>query len=182
MHSDRKRWNEKYRTGRLPEGLNISLLMLQDRLTRGRALDVAAGTGENAALLALAGWHVVACDISDEAVRRTRARAEELRTRVQIVQADACFLPFRGPFDLIVCTYFVERAITRELAALLRTGGTLFFQSYTTEHLKYGSALRREFLLEPGELRRMFPLQEVLYREEDDGRRATALLVARKLG
>ncbi len=180
MHPDRERWNDKHRRGIHHENPNVALIMHQGRLSRGRALDVACGTGDNASVLALAGWDVVGCDISDEGIRRARRRSEELKARVRLVQGDACRLPFRGPFDLVVCTFFVERRIAPRLVSLLRPGGTLLFQSFTTGQLRYAPDFRRDFCLEPGELKRMFPLEEILFREEDDGRSATALLIARR--
>src|SRR2546428_10916819 len=97
MKADRERWNAKFRKGghELP---SIPLIMHQGRLTRGRALDVAGGVGENAAILALAGWTVTMVDLSDEAVRRAKARARRLRADGRIVQGDARPLPLPGPF------------------------------------------------------------------------------------
>jgi SAM-dependent methyltransferase len=123
---------------------------------------------------------VTGCDISDEAVARAKRRASELKADVRLVQADAARLPFRGPFDLVVCTFFFDRAVLAGLVRLVRPGGALFLQSFTTDHLRHAPGFRREFCLEPGELRRMLPVEEILYREEDDGRSATALLIARR--
>src|SRR5262252_7813338 len=125
MNRDRARWNEKYRQAghELP---SIPLIMYQGRLTKGRALDLAGGQGENAAILALAGWTVTLADLSDAAVARAAARARALKATVHVVQADALRLPFRGPFDTIVVTKFLERSIAPELVRLLAPGGTLF--------------------------------------------------------
>src|SRR5438552_11840583 len=115
MNPDRARWNEKHRKGgqHLP---SIPLLLYQGRPKKGRLLDVAGGRGENAAILALAGWQVTTADLSDEAVRLARRRARELKADVHVVQADALRLPFRGPFDTIVVARFIERSIAGELA------------------------------------------------------------------
>src|SRR5262245_38823078 len=108
MNPDRARWNRKHRKGghTLP---SIPLLLYQGRLKKGRALDVAGGRGENAAILALAGWQVTCTDLSDEAIALARTRARELKADVRIVQADALRLPFRGPFATIVVTRLLER-------------------------------------------------------------------------
>jgi tellurite methyltransferase len=180
MHPERLRWNDKYRAGVEHETPNVSLIMYQGRLSRGRALDVAGGPGGNAAVLALAGWDVTACDLSDEAVRRAQSRARALRAPVRVVQADALRLPFRGPFDLIVCAYFHEPAIAPRLVALLRPGGTLFYETFSTAELKHSPNFRRSFCADPEDLRRLFPLEEVLCRETDDGRGATTLFIGRK--
>lgn len=166
MNPDRARWNEKHaaRSHELP---SIPLLMYQNRLSRGRALDLAGGVGENAAVLSLAGWRVVACDLSDVAVARAKARAVELKTRVDLVHADALRLPFRGPFDLIVTSRFLERAIAPELVGLLAPGGTLFAEQTMDGAYKIG----------PGEFPRLFPALETVLLKEEDGR---AVYIGRK--
>jgi SAM-dependent methyltransferase len=152
---ERVRWNEKHRnrTHDLP---SIPLLMYQGRLTKGRALDIAGGLGETAAVLALTGWKVTFLDLSDVAVVRARSRAAELKADVRIVQADARWLPFRGPFETIVVSNFLERRIVGELVGLLTPGGTIFCEQPM-------SGIRDEYCVKPGEFARLFaPLDVVL--------------------
>ncbi len=161
MNPDRERWNEKHRKGghTLP---SIPLLLYQGRLAKGRLLDVAGGRGENAAILALAGWRVTTLDLSDEAVRLARSRARELKADVRIVQADALRLPFRGPFDTIVMTRFLERSIAGELAGLLAPGGTLFCEQSL-------EGISPQYCVRAGELASLYPSLEPLLdvRHED---------------
>jgi len=159
--SDRERWNRKY--GELGPGApSVALLLYQGRLTRGRALDVAGGPGENAAILALAGWQVTVFDLSDVAVRRARIRVRELRAEALVVQADALHLPFRGPFETIVVTRFLERAIARELSGLLARGGTIFCEQPTR-------GIRDDYCVKPGEFPALFPdLETVLEATQGD--------------
>ncbi len=182
MHPDRERWNAKHGAGRGGHGANVRLIMYRDRLAPGRALDVAAGSGENAAILALAGWKVVASDLSDAAMARARARARELRADLALVQADATLLPFRpGSFDTVVCTYFLDRGAARRLPVLLKPGGTLFFMTHRLGHRKYIPELPPEYCLESGEVASLFPgLKPLLHREEDDGQEDYGLLIGRK--
>ncbi len=176
--NDRERWNRKYREGVRHDNPNVRLIMYQDRLARGRALDVAGGLGENAAILALAGWKTVLAEISDEAVRRARRRAEELKADVEVVQADARALPFGAEFDTVACTYYLDRSV--DLRRFLKPGGTLFFETFTVADLRYAPDLPREYCLESGEMKRLYSDLEVLhYAEEDDGRKAFATLIAR---
>jgi SAM-dependent methyltransferase len=171
MNPDRERWNEKHRAGG-HESPSIPLILYQGRLARGRALDVAGGRGENAAVLALAGWRVTLVDLSDEAVRRARARARELRADVHVVQGDALRLPFRGPFETIVVTRYLERAIAPELVRLLPPGGTLFGE----QPMK---GLPEPYRIRPGEFPRLFAGLETLLLEEDGDR---AVFIGRKRG
>lgn len=159
MNPDRARWNEKHKAGghELP---SIPLLRYQGRLARGRALDLAGGLGENAAVLALAGWRVVMADLSDIALGRAARRARELKADVRFALADALRLPFRGPFDLIVCARFLERAIAPELVRLLAPGGTLYGEQ----------SLSGSFAIGPGEFPRLFPALRTLVLDEDGGR------------
>ena len=152
---ERERWNRKYRE-KSSCAPSVPLLLYQHHLTRGRALDLAGGTGENAAILALAGWKVTLVDLSDEAVRRARDRARALHVEIAILQADALRLPLRGPFETIVVTRYVERSIAPVLAALLAPGGTIFCEQPS-------SGIRKDFVVEPGQFPRIFAdLESVL--------------------
>jgi len=162
MNPDRARWNEKYRKAghELP---SIPLIMYQGRLTRGRALDLAGGLGENAAILALAGWAVTMAEISDAAVARAAARASELKAAVRIIQADALRLPFRGPFDTIVVTKFLERSIAGERVGLLAPGGTLFCEQPVT-------GIAEAYCVKRGEFARLYGALEVVLDTVDGDR------------
>jgi SAM-dependent methyltransferase len=155
VNPERARWNEKHR-GRGRPTPSIPLLMYLGRLSRGRALDLAGGAGENAAILALAGWTVTLLELSEVALAKARLRARELRADVQFLQADALHLPLRGPFETIVVARFLERSIAGELVTLLAPGGTLFLQQPM-------AGIREAFCVKPGELSRLFaPLEGVL--------------------
>ena len=158
MNSDRARWNEKYRAGG-PDKPSISLLTYQRRLTRGKALDLAGGCGENGAILAMAGWEVTLADVSEEALARARRRARELRTDVQLVQADALRLPLKGPFDTIVVVNYLERTIAKSLIDLLAPGGTIYAETYV-------KGLPDPYLIKQGEFARLYAGLEVLLDEQ----------------
>jgi tellurite methyltransferase len=162
MNPERARWNEKHRKGghSMP---SIPLLLYQGRLKRGRALDLAGGRGENAAILALAGWDVTLADLSDEAIRLARARARELKADVHLVQADALRLPLRGPFDTIVVARFIERSIAGELTRLLAPGGTIFCEQPM-------EGIAENYCVKPGELAGLFGSLEVVLDAVDGDR------------
>lgn len=162
MNPERARWNEKHQKGG-PTLPSIPLLLYQGRLKKGRALDLAGGRGENAAILALAGWQVTHTDLSDEAVRLARRRAGELKADVRFVQADALRLPFRGPFDTIVVTRFLERSIAGELSRLLAPGGTIFCEQPM-------EGLAEAYCVKPGELARLYASLEAVLDTVDGDR------------
>lgn len=153
----------------------------------GRALDVAMGSGRNALFLARLGFQVVGIDISTEAVALCRQRAREQGLAVDAVLADLERFPLpREAFDLIINFYYLQRNLAPPMVAALRPGGILVFETYTLGQLQLGYGPRNaDFLLRPGELRRMFQgLEELYYREGviDEGRgpKAVASLIGRK--
>jgi SAM-dependent methyltransferase len=154
--TDRDRWNGKHRAGG-PERPSEALARQLPLLARGRALDLAGGTGANAEFLARAGFRVTLLDLSDEAVRRARGRG------FAIVQGDALRLPFRGPFETIVVVKYLERSIAPDLVRLLAPGVTLYAEQPT-------AGLPDAYLVRPGEFPRLFRDLECLVHEEDDRR------------
>jgi tellurite methyltransferase len=169
MNPERTRWNEKYTKGR-KELPSIPLLMYQGRLTRGRALNIAGGQGESAVVLALAGWTVTMADLSDVAVDRARRRSRELKADVRVVQADAQRLPFKGPFETIVITRFLDRSISDDVVRLLAPGGTLLCEQLTT-------GISPQYCVQPGEFRQLYPSLEVVLDVVDGDR---AVYIGRK--
>jgi SAM-dependent methyltransferase len=177
--------------------------VLADRLAPaapGRALDVACGSGREACYLALAGFDVIALDILPDALERARALAGSAVDAARDltpssppaapgwVRADAeQSWPFRdGALDLVVCFRFLWRPLFSRLAAALRPGGALLYQTFTREQARRGRPIRPDFLLEPGELARSFEglgLRTVRYREDDpEGGPALASLWAVREG
>jgi len=123
-----------------------------------RALDLAAGGGRHARLLAALGYRVVALDFSLVALRRLAAAEPAVRA----LCADATRLPLgRESFDLIVQTCFLERAILPALAASLAGGGTLVLETFLVDQFERSGHPRREFCLERGELVRLCAAPEV---------------------
>ncbi len=166
---DRTRWNERYRTGYGPRRVNARLAHYLHLLKRGRALDLACGVGQNAALLS--EWIVILVDLADEALEQARG----LR-----VQADAGALPFPPhTFDTIINTHFFDPRVN--FRELLTTGGTLFFETFTQADIKYRPDLEpahRFDLSRVPELLRGFDI--LVQKETDDGDRVFATIVARK--
>lgn len=152
-------------------------------LPRGSLVcDVAGGAGRHAAALAQQGHRVALIDFAESAVRAAMRRSRAIFG----VVGDAAALPFRAAvFDGVVVTNFLDRDLIPAFIALLRPGGHLVYETYTTEHVALVAAgLSRaprsaRYLLHPGELRGLVtPLTVVAYREGDiedaAGRRACA--------
>ncbi|MBK8229436.1 MAG: class I SAM-dependent methyltransferase [Candidatus Eisenbacteria bacterium] len=65
-----------------------------------RSLDLCCGTGRHAAALVRRGWRTTACDLSPAMTVLTRAKSN----RIRVARADLRALPFRGPYDLVLCS------------------------------------------------------------------------------
>jgi len=140
--------------------------------THGQALDLACGLGGNALWLAKRGLSVEAWDCSPVALEKLQRTASEqnLSISTHVVDLDDKLLPVAA-FDLIVVSGFLSRVLCPAIAAALRPGGLLAYQTYTqaqpATNLKGPS--NPKFLLAPGELLELFSnLSPCVYREESN--------------
>jgi 2-polyprenyl-3-methyl-5-hydroxy-6-metoxy-1,4-benzoquinol methylase len=154
----------------------------------GTALDLAAGLGANARLLARHGLRTFAWDASREAMERLgrRACAESLPLEAEVRDVVAR-PPEPGRFDVIVVSRFLDRSLCPALIAALAPRGLLFYQTFTRTGVRPGGPRNPAYRLAEGELLVRFGELEVLvYREERDagdpdrGLRDQALLVGRR--
>jgi SAM-dependent methyltransferase len=117
-----------------PEGLREADARLLGDVRGRRVLELGCGAAAAARWLRGQGADVVAMDLSAGMLRHAREAADRSGVQVPLVQADALALPFAdGGFD-IVCTAFGavpfvadSAAVMRELARVLRPGGTWAF-------------------------------------------------------
>jgi tellurite methyltransferase len=183
--ADRIRWDARYRQkGLTSEAPSTSLTTLANWLpTRGRALDLAGGTGRHALWLAGRGLDVTLADISDVALEQATEEASRrgVRLRTMRVDVDTEGLP-QGPWDLILCTYFLWRPLFEVAPDGLATGGRLVVIHPTRSNLLRHERPGPEYLLEDGELPGLVRGLEIVGDDEGwtaDGRHE-ARLVARK--
>lgn len=181
---DRERWNARYgEEAGIPEPSPF-LLALEAILPRaGRALDVAGGPGRNALWLARRGLDVTLADVSDVALARAARAAEEAGLALATVRVDLeAEAPPAGPWDLVVCTYFLHRPLLAALPALLAPGGLLVVAHATRRNLERHPRPGPDHVLEEGELPRLVRGLEVLRSEEGwlEAGRHEARLVGRR--
>jgi SAM-dependent methyltransferase len=109
-----------------------------------RVLNVGCGAYPSAQPLseALPGWTLFGVDIDRDALRR--ARCPDLH----LIQADARYLPVRGPFGLVIIrhpdlyrSYAAWAQIVPSLPALLAPGGLLLITLYAPEEVELIRAL-----------------------------------------
>lgn len=184
---DRHRWNEKYSRNEhsSPEPSRIIMeaaCYLPNK--KGRALDVAGGTGRHSLWLAKRGWEVTLADLSDEALRVARERASSASLRLNVQQIDLEHDPFpQGPWDLIVCVHYLWRPLFLDICKHLSRGGRLFFLQPTRINLERNDKPSVRFLLEEGELPELASDLVVVHYAEgwlEEGRHE-AFLVAERL-
>jgi SAM-dependent methyltransferase len=185
MRDDRERWDARYAAGdrRHDSGPAPLLVEWLPRWSAGRALDVAAGLGRHALILARGGWTTDAVDISAEGLRILRHRARDAGVTVNAVLADLDTFACRPcSYDLIVDAFFLSRPLIPKFWRWLRPGGVVVFETHLATP---GANGRSRYALTPGEARRLFARWELLaYAEgpEAEGARVidTVRLVARR--
>ena len=151
---DRERWNARYREGEEQAERSLFLDAIAGLLPRrGRALDVAGGAGRHALWLARRGLDVTLADVSDVALEQAVAAAAREGLRLATVRVDLEAEPLpAGPWDVVLCTYFLHRPLFPALAAALAPGGVLAFAHATRSNLQKHPRPGPAWLLEDGEL------------------------------
>jgi SAM-dependent methyltransferase len=136
-------WDTRYgeRDGTMWSGRpNGRLVAEVADLDPGTALDVGCGEGADAIWLARQGWTVTAIDVSEVAVGRARAAAEQAGVEVDWRTGDALGTPFEaGSFDLVSLQYpaLPKASGTAAVRALLdgvRPGGTVLAVYHDLDH------------------------------------------------
>lgn len=182
-------WDERYRSGYYdtPGGPHDLLVNFGGLIEGRRVLDIAMGRGADALYLASRGTRVVGLERSPEAIKLAR---EDMRARglsIHIVQGDAREMPCRnGSFGGITVFFFLLREIAQDITEMLEAGGILIYETFLERQNEVDRRRNPAFLLDDGELIRLFPgFEPIHYKEGAHNRggktRFTAQLVARKL-
>lgn len=183
---DRTAWDKTYARKDYVFGKDPAdfLVKFVDSLPKGRALDIASGEGRNAVYLAKKGFQVEAVDISVVGLRKAKKLAAENGVKIQTVNADLNKYHIKpGAYTTILNINYLQRSLIPEIKLGLKQGGVVVFQTYTMAHLKNpgGSSMDKDYLLEAGELKKAFADFDIVhYSEENDGKNATASLIAKK--
>lgn len=134
---DRIRWNRRYREGAYRERRypNPYLEAHLEAVPRGRALDLACGSGRNSIYLAEQGFDVTGIDVSDVALTQAEQFAADAGVQVHWRQQNLLNHPELGgqTYELVVMFRFVAEALLLQLPALVAPGGYLMVE----EHLRW---------------------------------------------
>ncbi|NWF73834.1 MAG: dihydroneopterin aldolase [Nitrospirae bacterium] len=167
------------------------------RLPKGKALDVAAGSGRNALYLAAQGFHVDAIDRDEETMTKLAATAKQhnlpnLTARTIDLERATDERPEfpQHEYDVIIVFFYLHRALFPALIESLKPNGVLLYETFLIDnYLRRHHPRRWEFCLAHNELLRLTSTLRVLSYDEGEhngshgpGSAFTAQLVAQQAG
>lgn len=155
-------------------------------LPKGRVLDVAMGSGQNAVYLAAMGFEVEGIDISPESIRNALELAQKSGTaiRAEIADLDGSYHIERNTYDVIICFHYLQRSLISQMKDGLKKGGMVVYETFIVDQAKlFGKPRNPDYLLQHNELLAMFrDFRCLRYREGIvEGRQAIASIVAEKV-
>lgn len=132
--------------------------------TSGWALDVAMGEGHNAGLLESRGLKVLGVDFSRVALQK----AKKIYPHVQAAQVELPRLHLPdASLDVILNFWFLDRELFSQYQRWLKPGGLLIFETMRFDPESDQSHLRKEYLIQPGELRTAFSNWNLIVYDEN---------------
>lgn len=185
------KWDMRYQQQPVESPAAAEVLTQNQHLlpTTGTALDLACGRGGNALLLAKQGLTVTAQDISPVVIAQLQQLAQQsglqINTEVRDVVSEP---PIAAQYDVIVVSYYLERALAPALISALTPGGLLFYQTWCHQKTADRGPANPNYLLADNELLSLFAgLKVRIYHEEtglgevSQGFRDRAMLVAERI-
>lgn len=181
--NDQTRWDKYYNIEEFLYGTepipflkeNISLL------PKNKALDLAMGEGRNGVYLATQGFDVLGLDISPIGLNKAQQLAKHFNTTIQtrVVDLENYQLE-KNSYDVIICTYYLQRDLFNQIKASLKPGGMVLIETFNSDYLKY-SRFPKKYLLKHNELLEIFKDFKVIrYQMYDDGKEAFSSIIAQK--
>jgi len=191
MNDDIKQmWDKKYRESHEAQGTVVEVLQENLHLLprHGCALELACGLGANALLLSAHGLETHAWDISAVAIDRLNTLASKRGLHVHAKVHDVLRNPpEHESFDVIVISYFLDRALMPYIINALRPNGLLFYQTFTRTRVSDAGPKNEDFRLAENEFLVLFAgMRIVVFREEgrigdlERGLRDEAYIIAQK--
>jgi dihydroneopterin aldolase len=146
------------------------------RLPKGKALDVAAGSGRNALYLTSQGFQVDAMDRDEEAMTQLAATAKQRNLpnlAVQTVDLERATdvrpeFP-KQKYDVIAVFFYLHRPLFPSLIESLKPNGVLIYETFTIDnYMRHRHPRRWEFCLAHNELLRLTSTLRVLSYDESE--------------
>ena len=83
-------------------------------------------------------------------------------------------------YDVILCTYYMQRDLFKQFQSALKPGGMIVVETYNVDYLKY-ARFSRKWALDTNELLDIFKgLRVIRYQDYDDGKEAYSSIIAEK--
>jgi tellurite methyltransferase len=171
---DRVRWDAYYRERKQQPFPQPDPLLLQwtPPVPSGavrRAMDGAAGLGQNGLWLAEQGYITDIMEVSRVALSRTRAEVTLRNIRnVNLLQQDFDDMDLdEQVYDLLCVFRYLKRGLMHKLKSAVIPGGRLIYETYNRRYLDIVPAFNPDFLLEDGELNAIFSDWTILYSTDE---------------
>ncbi len=149
---DKERWDAKHSKNMMPQ-TPIKLVSEYAKLATGKqALDIACGNGRHSKYLVSLGFEVDALDISSVAI-------EQLQDTPHINATEVDFDTYtleKNKYDLIVCTYFLERKLFPQMIEALKPNGIILMETFLHDEGNERVPSNPAFRLNEGELKTYF--------------------------
>lgn len=156
-----------------------------DILPRGRALDVAMGSGKNAVYLTKMGFEVDGVDISAEAVSSALelARHFDVTIKGEVADLEGEYRISKDTYNVIICFNYLQRSPIPQIKDGLRIGGMVVYETFIVDQAWFGKPRNPSYLLKHNELLHMFgDFRCLRYREGImPGPKAVASIIAEKV-
>jgi tellurite methyltransferase len=181
--NDQTRWDKYYNIEKFLYGTE-PIPFLKDNISllpKKKALDLAMGEGRNGVYLATQGFDVLGLDISPIGLKKAQRLAKHLSTKIQtrVVDLENYQLE-KDSYDLIICTYYMQRDLFNQIKGSLKPGGMVLIETFNTDYLKY-SRFQKKYLLKHNELLEIFKDFKIIrYQTYDDGKEAFSSIIAQK--
>ena len=165
--TDRVRWDKIYqrRTKQsypAPDPLLLQYtpaVKIQEEDDAPRAVDLAAGVGQNGLWLARQGYLTDVMDISRVALNRARTEMTIANLRnVNLLQVDIDSYDFpEATYDLVCVFRYLRRELFETIRHTVKPGGRVIYATFNMRYLEEVPEFNRDFLLNVGELADFFP-------------------------
>jgi len=150
--ADKERWDEKHQQNTMPHE-PIKFIKEHSKNAKGtHALDIACGNGRHSKYLVSLGFEVDSLDISSVAIK-------QLQNIPHIFAKEVDFDHYKlkkNAYDIIVCTYFLERKLFSQMINALKPNGILLIETFVAHDDNGRKASNPTFRLKTGELQEYF--------------------------
>lgn len=161
--SDKERWDAKHMADSMPHEPIKFIKKYADLANGTQALDIACGNGRHSKYLVSLGYKVDALDISSIAISSLSGIDNIEATEVDF---DTHVLD-KNKYDLIVCTYFLERKLFPQIIEALKPNGIILMETFVQHDNNGRKPTHPTFRLKESELKAYFEKKcELLYIEE----------------